>query len=169
MIVLTRKIGSPTLSGDFLILAAAVIAFAIVMSLALSRRITKPLRRAVSATQRIAAGDLDARVGAQPGDFPELSSLANSIDAMAEGLSRLRNAERQFLLSVSHELRTPLTSIRGYSEAILDGATSDPTHAAAVIGNEARRLERLVGDLLDLAKLDARTFSLHFRLSLIHI
>jgi two-component system sensor histidine kinase BaeS len=163
VIVLTRKIGSPTLSGDFLILAAAVIAFAIVMSLALSRRITKPLRRAVSATQRIAAGDLDARVGAQPGDFPELSSLANSIDAMAEGLSRLRNAERQFLLSVSHELRTPLTSIRGYSEAILDGATSDPTHAAAVIGNEARRLERLVGDLLDLAKLDARTFSLHFR------
>jgi signal transduction histidine kinase len=163
LLVLTRKIGSPTLSGDFLILAGAVIAFAIVMSLALSRRITKPLRRAVATTQRIAAGDLDARVGAQPGDFPELSSLADSIDAMAEGLGRLRSAERQFLLSVSHELRTPLTSIRGYAEAILDGATTDPTHAAAVIGNEARRLERLVGDLLDLAKLDARTFSLYFR------
>jgi signal transduction histidine kinase len=163
LLVLTRKIGSPTLSGDFLILAGAVIAFAIVMSLALSRRITRPLRRAVTTTQRIAGGDLDARVGAQRGDFPELSSLANSIDAMAEGLGRLRSAERQFLLSVSHELRTPLTSIRGYAEAILDGATADPSHAAAVIGNEARRLERLVGDLLDLAKLDARTFSFHFR------
>ncbi len=82
---------------------------------------------------------------------------------MAESLGHLRNAERQFLLSVSHELRTPLTSIRGYSEAILDGTATDPTQAAGVIGNEARRLERLVGDLLDLAKLDARTFSLHFR------
>ena len=163
VLILFRSIGSPTLSPDYLILAGAVIAFAILISLALSRRITKPLRRAVSTTQRIAAGDLDARVGAQPGGFPELSSLADSIDAMAEGLGRLRNAERQFLLSVSHELRTPLTSIRGYSEAILDGATTDPTHAASVIGNEARRLERLVGDLLDLAKLDARTFSLYFR------
>jgi two-component system sensor histidine kinase BaeS len=163
VLVVTRKIGTPSVSGDFLILGGAMIAFAIVMSLALTRQITRPLRRAVTATQRIAAGDLDARVGVQPGDIPELSSLANSIDAMAEGLGHLRHAERQFLLSVSHELRTPLTSIRGYSEAILDGTVTDPTHAASVIGNEARRLERLVGDLLDLAKLDARTFSFHFR------
>jgi two-component system sensor histidine kinase BaeS len=163
VLILTRKIGNPPLSGDFLVLGCAVIAFAILMSLALSTRITKPLRRAVSTTQRIAEGDLDARVGVHPGDFPELSSLANSIDAMAEGLGRLRTAERQFLLSVSHELRTPLTSIRGYSEAILDGTASDPAQAAAVIGNESRRLERLVGDLLDLAKLDTRTFSFHFR------
>ena len=163
VLVLTRQIGNPTVSGDFLILAGAVIAFAVVMSLALSRRITRPLRRAVATTQRIAGGDLDARVGTHGGDFPELSSLANSIDAMAESLGRLRNAERQFLLSVSHELRTPLTSIRGYSEAIVDGATTDPANAAVVIGNEARRLERLVGDLLDLAKLDARTFSFNFR------
>ncbi len=163
VLVLTRDIGSPTVSGDFLILAGAVIAFAVVMSLALSRRITRPLRRAVATTQRIAGGDLDARVGTHRGDFPELSSLGNSIDAMAENLGRLRNAERQFLLSVSHELRTPLTSIRGYSEAIVDGAAADPANAAVVIGNEARRLERLVGDLLDLAKLDARTFSFNFR------
>jgi two-component system sensor histidine kinase BaeS len=163
VLVLTRKIGNPTVSGDFLILAGAVVAFAFVMSLALSRRITRPLRRAVSTTQKIAGGDLDARVGTQAGDIPELASLSNSIDAMAEGLGRLRTAERQFLLSVSHELRTPLTSIRGYSEALLDGAATDATHAATVIGNESRRLERLVGDLLDLAKLDARTFSFHFR------
>ncbi|MGH9046956.1 MAG: histidine kinase dimerization/phospho-acceptor domain-containing protein, partial [Acidimicrobiales bacterium] len=163
VLALTRSIGSTSFSGDFLLLAGAVIAFAIVVSLALSRRITRPLRRAVEATQRIAEGDLDARVGVHPGDVPELSSLANSIDGMAESLGRLRNAERQFLLSVSHELRTPLTSIRGYSEAILDGTATDPTQAAGVIGNESRRLERLVGDLLDLAKLDARTFSFNLR------
>jgi len=66
-------------------------------------------------------------------------------------------------MSVSHELRTPLTSIRGYSEAVLDGAAEDPVAAAAVISAEARRLERLVQDLLDLARLDADRFSLELR------
>ncbi len=162
VLVITRAIGSPSVAGE-LVLAGAMILFALVVSLALSRRLTRPLRRAVAATQRIAAGDLDARVETHPGDFPELNALAAAIDAMAASLGRLRHAERQFLLSVSHELRTPLTSIRGYSEAILDGTVADSAHAAAVIGNESRRLERLVGDLLDLAKLDARTFSFNVR------
>src|SRR5207302_1945944 len=71
--------------------------------------------------------------------------------------------ERQFLLSVSHDLRTPLTSIRGYAEAIAEGRASDTARAAAVITSESRRLERLVRDLLGLAKLDARRFSLDVR------
>jgi signal transduction histidine kinase len=66
-----------------------------------------------------------------------------------------------FLLSVSHDLRTPLTSIRGFAEAIEDGVTPDTSRAAATIVAESRRLERLVGDLLDLAKLEARQFVLH--------
>ena len=78
---------------------------------------------------------------------------------MAESLERSRALEQQFLLSVSHDLRTPLTSIRGYAEAISDGA-GDPVHAASVISSEARRLERLVADLLDLAKLQTSSFSL---------
>lgn len=163
VLVLTRQIENTGFPGSFFIVAGAVVAFAAVLSLALGRRITRPLRRAVATTQRIAGGDLDARVGTHGGDLPELSALAAAIDAMAEGLGSVRNAERQFLLSVSHDLRTPLTSIRGYAEAILDGMAPDPAHAAAVIGNEARRLERLVGDLLDLAKLDAHNFSFNFR------
>ena len=79
---------------------------------------------------------------------------------MGDALARARNLERQFLLSVSHELRTPLTSIRGYADAVADGATDDVRGAVAVIGAEARRLERLVEDLLDLARLDAKRFSL---------
>ncbi len=71
------------------------------------------------------------------------------------------NKNVNFLLSVSHELRTPLTSIRGYADAVVDGATDDPSAAAAVISTEARRMERLVQDLLDLARLDADRFSLH--------
>jgi two-component system sensor histidine kinase BaeS len=126
----------------------------------LGRRIAKPLEEAEATTRRIATGDLDARVAVTEGADPEVTSLAASINAMAENLDRLRGLERQFLLSVSHDLRTPLTSIRGFAEAISDGATDDTVRAAGVIASEARRLERLVADLLDLARLDAREFKL---------
>jgi signal transduction histidine kinase len=89
--------------------------------------------------------------------------LAESINTMGANLARARDQERQFLLSVSHELRTPLTSIRGYADAVLDGAIDDPRAAAAVISTEANRLERLVQDLLDLASLEADRFSFELR------
>jgi two-component system sensor histidine kinase BaeS len=82
---------------------------------------------------------------------------------MAASLSRARGLERQFLMAVSHDLRTPLTSIRGFAEAIAEGAATDTQRAASVIASESRRLERLVGDLLELAKLDASRFSLDVR------
>ena len=82
---------------------------------------------------------------------------------MAASLDRAKGAERQFLLSVSHDLRTPLTSIRGFAEAIEDGVTADVLAAAGVIASEARRLERLVADLLALAMLEARRFTLHLQ------
>src|SRR5204862_204334 len=77
---------------------------------------------------------------------------ADSFNDLATQLARAREAERSVLLSVSHELRTPLTSIRGYAEGIEDG-TIEPGEAAAIVGREAGRLERLVGDLLALARL----------------
>ena len=64
---------------------------------------------------------------------------------------------------MSHDLRTPLTSIRGFAEAIQDGAIEDNAQAADVIIAESRRLERLVGDLLDLTKLEARQMSIAMR------
>ncbi len=72
------------------------------------------------------------------------------------------------MLSISHDLRTPLTSIRGYAEALADGTLDDADpedrkRAASVIGAEARRLERLVRDLLDLSRLDSHQFSLNAR------
>jgi two-component system sensor histidine kinase BaeS len=79
---------------------------------------------------------------------------------MAENLERAREGERAFLLSISHDLRTPLTSIRGYAEAIGEGAVEDTNHAAGIVVAEADRLERLIGDLLDLARLRARQFAL---------
>jgi signal transduction histidine kinase len=79
---------------------------------------------------------------------------------MAVQLTQAREAEKQFLLSVSHELKTPLTAIRGYAEGVTDRAF-EPDEAAEIIAVEAARLERLVRDLLDLARMNRTDFSIH--------
>lgn len=144
----------------FLLAGVATVAIGAVVAVSLGRRVTRPLRQAEEATRRISTGDLSARTPEPPpGTDPELRSLMASINTMAEVLERSKGVERQFLLSVSHDLRTPLTSIQGYAEALNDGALADPRLAGTVILGEAKRLDRLVRDLLDLAKLDARNFS----------
>ena len=145
--------------GWFVLASAITIAIGVLVAHRLGRGFARPIQQADDAARRIAGGDLAVRLPEEPGADAELAALARSINAMAEELERSRGLERQFLLSVSHDLRTPLTSIRGYAEAIADGA-AEPGRAATVILAEARRLERLVRDLLDLAKLDARRFSL---------
>lgn len=144
-------------TGAFALLVAAFVAAL------LARRMTRPIAAMQTTAGRIAAGDLGARVDAGKISDVELASLARSIDAMAADLETARDHEHQFLLGISHDLRTPLTSIRGYAEAIADGTistSSERARAAEVITSESRRLERLVSDLLDLARLDAREFSM---------
>jgi two-component system sensor histidine kinase BaeS len=161
VLVVTRQIRDPADGLRYFALVGAIGLFlAAVVAAALARRFTRPLVAAVAATRRIATGDLDATVPRTSHEDPEFAQLADSINAMGGNLVRARDQERQFLLSVSHELRTPLTSIRGYADAVIDGATDDPVAAAVVISSEAGRLERLVQDLLDLARLDADRFSL---------
>jgi two-component system sensor histidine kinase BaeS len=132
------------------------VAVAAVGAYALSRRITGPLREVATASSEVAAGRLTTRVPVRSRD--ELGELASSFNSMADQLGAARDAERTFLLSVSHELKTPLTAIRGYAEALREDAVP-PGEAAAVIEAESERLERLVRDLLDLARLDRREFS----------
>ena len=88
----------------------------------------------------------------------ELALLAESFNEVAVALAKAREAEQAFLLSVSHELKTPLTAIRGYAEGLGEGALP-ADEAAATIVIESRRLERLVGDLLDLARMRKAEFS----------
>ncbi len=164
VVVVSRRLGGSGGIGPAILLVGVVtLAVAAAIAASLGRRLTRPLREAEQATRRIAAGDLAARVPVNPSDGDELATLARSINSMAAGLERSRGLERQFLLSVSHDLRTPLTSIRGYAEALADGRVPDPPQAASVILAESRRLERLVADLLELAKLGARRYSLDVR------
>ncbi len=164
VVVITRQAHDPADGFKYFFLVGVIgLLLAALVAALLARRFTRPLVDAVSATRRIASGDLDATVEVRRREDPEFVELAASINVMGANLARARDQERQFLLSVSHELRTPLTSIRGYADAVIDGATDDPAGAASVISSEARRLERLVQDLLDLARLDSDRFSLDLR------
>ncbi len=162
VLLVTRHVASPVNGiGYFILVAGVVLLAGVVVAAVLARRISAPIVRAVGATREIAGGNLAATVPVSNHESPELAELAEAINTLGENLSRSQGLEREFLLSVSHELRTPLTSIRGYADAITDGATDDVSGAVHIIGSEARRLERLVEDLLDLARLQARQFSLH--------
>ncbi|MGA2472102.1 MAG: HAMP domain-containing sensor histidine kinase [Acidimicrobiales bacterium] len=163
-ILLTRDVGDLGPSwGYFIVAGGAALLVAALVAWQMSRRMARPLVEAMEVTGRIASGELTGRVPVRRSDYPEFTSLAGSINDMAQSLEDSRARERHLLLAVSHDLRTPLTSIRGFAEAIADGAIEDDGQAADVIIAEARRLERLVGDLLDLTKLEARQMSISMR------
>ncbi|HEY8723294.1 MAG TPA: HAMP domain-containing sensor histidine kinase [Gaiellaceae bacterium] len=126
----------------------------------LSRRIVRPVLQLSDAVDAIASGDYDVTVPPAPG---ELGHLSARIGEMAHRLGEVEEMERNFLMSVSHELRTPLTAIRGHVSALLDeGVVVDPEsrhQSLETVEAEAQRLERLVGDILDLAKLDTHRFT----------
>jgi two-component system OmpR family sensor kinase len=131
---------------------AALVAFV------LARRIARPLDRVAAASRSLARGEHPEPVPVE--GATELATLATAFNDLASQLAKAREAERSFLLSVSHELKTPLTAIRGYAEAVQDGAI-EPREAAATVAAEAARLERLVHDLLDLARMNRTDFSVH--------
>jgi signal transduction histidine kinase len=121
------------------------------------------LRAVQEATERLGGGDLDARAPEHGGD--EVTAVARSFNRMAAELSsRTRALEgadaarRQLLADVSHELMTPLTAMRGYLETLsmseLEIDTSTRERYLQIVSEETHRLERIVGDLLDLARLE---------------
>jgi signal transduction histidine kinase len=142
--------------ASFLVAALLGAAVAGLASFVVARTIARPVRQIADATASLAAGTAPGPVPVEGTD--ELAILSASFNHMADRLARSREAEQTFLLSVSHELKTPLTAILGYAEALEEGAVDGP-EAAGVISKEALRLERLVQDLLDLARLNAHTFT----------
>jgi signal transduction histidine kinase len=144
-------------AGGVLIVGTALIAF-IVFGPARRR-----LKDVQNATERLGAGDLSARAPEAGGD--EVTALARAFNKMAEELAiRARaleasdNARRQLLADVSHELMTPLTAMRGYIETLsmselqLDAKTRE--RYLGIVTEETHRLEQIIGDLLDLARLE---------------
>jgi two-component system sensor histidine kinase BaeS len=140
-----------------LLVGAAV---AVVAGVVFARRLARPLRRTAAAAHALAAGRRDVAV--HPDGPAEVADVADAVNVLAANLGSAEARQRGFLMSVSHELRTPLTGLTGYAESLAEGVVppGDVARVGAVMLGEAQRLDRLVADLLDLARLDAADFRL---------
>ena len=133
-------------------------ALAVLFAVLLSSRIVNPLRAMTRASEAMARGELDQRIEVSGDD--EVGVLAGAFNEMSAQVARSNRATRDLLADVSHELKTPLTAIRGFSQALLDGVADDPKEAAAVITEEAERIQLLLDDLLYLSEIESGTLAL---------
>lgn len=125
-----------------------------------SRRLSRPVAEITEAAAALAQGDFDREIMAAGDD--EIGQLAASFDFMRKRLKNLERSRQEFIATISHELRTPLTSIRGFIQAVLDGIIpqEEQEKYLRLAGAESERLTRLVGDLLELARLRAGSIRL---------
>ncbi|WP_433826362.1 ATP-binding protein [Actinoplanes sp. CA-015351] len=157
-VILTQQASSGTAGrvlGSIWVALLAGLLGGIVAGALLARFVTRPIERAAAAAGRLAAGDRTVRISRR--GPAEAARLADAINQLAEALRTSEGREREFLLSVSHELRTPLATIRGYAEALADRVieADGAAEAGSTMLAEADRLDRLVSDLLVLARLEA--------------
>ncbi|MFE2913170.1 sensor histidine kinase [Kitasatospora indigofera] len=126
----------------------------------LARRTARPLVAAARAAHRLADGERG--VGAIVHGPREAAEIIRALNVLDASLARSENRQRDFLLSVSHELRTPLTALQGYAEALADGLIEPERlpEVGRILAGETLRLDRFLGDLLDLARLEADDFRL---------
>ncbi|MEA2585768.1 MAG: hypothetical protein QOF33_3853 [Thermomicrobiales bacterium] len=139
-----------------LLVAAISLAVASFAGYGLSRRIAAPIDRLIGAANEMAKGQLEQAV---PGEGPdELGRLVASFNTMSRQVAATARSQRELLANVAHELRTPLTSVQGYVQALRDGVIEDDAEqerALTTIGRESERMASLIGQLLDLARLES--------------
>jgi len=147
----------------------------VVVSLLIAGSLTRPLQDIATFARQLAGGALGQRVGTNSHD--EVGVLASTLNQMADrmdrditALRRLEQVRKDFVANVSHELRTPLTSIKGYVEALLDGAKDNPEEAERflqIILKQSDRLNLILDDLLQLSQIESGM--VRFKRSPVHL
>lgn len=135
--------------------AAAATLGGALLGLLLAGRLSLRLRRAAAIADRVAGGELDARIDA--GGHDEVARLGEAIDGMAEAMQRRIEQERRFVADVAHDLRTPLTGLTAAASLLEPGEVGD------AVRERAGRMNRLVEDLLEIARLDSGTATADLR------
>lgn len=134
---------------------------AVLFAFLFAARITTPVREMTRASQAMARGDLDQRIGGEGED--EIGRLAAAFNQMSTQVARSNRVMRDLIANVSHELKTPLTSIQGFGQAMIDGLATKPeeySEMSSVIVGETERIRVLVDDLLYLSQLESGTLQL---------
>lgn len=146
-----------------LLLLAGIGAFILALGITgiISLLLSRPLIKMQKATRKIAAGELETRLSIRSND--EIGFLAGAINDLAIDLQRYRDTRQEFLANISHELRTPITYLKGYTKVVKDGlyeTEGERDLYLDIIHEEAHRLEHLVEDLFELAKMEEGKISL---------
>ncbi|MFM8552065.1 MAG: sensor histidine kinase [Nitrospiraceae bacterium] len=138
-------------------------AVSVILSFFIARGVTRPLSDIAAVARQLAGGSFDRRIRTSSND--EVGVLATTLNQMADqldhditALRKLETVRKDFVANVSHELRTPLTSIRGYVEALLDGAKDRPdeaVHFLQIILKQSERLNLILEDLLQLSQIES--------------
>jgi two-component system OmpR family sensor kinase len=143
----------------FLLVGAAALAAALAGGYLLAARTASPLRRMAATATEVQGGNLTPRLEDERAAAPELRTLVSAFNQMLDRLDAAFSRQRRFVSDASHELRTPLTAIRGQLEVLAreqSPGEEDVLRVTALALEEMRRVERLVDDLLALARLDER-------------
>lgn len=155
----TNAVFQTAMLQALLLSGGAATLVAVAVSLLLSARIVTPVRQMLRASRRIAAGHYAERVPISGSD--ELAALAAELNTMAGELEAVERRRVALIGDVAHELRTPLATIEGYTEGMLDGVVEPTVETWALIHDEVGRLTRLVSDLQELSRAEARQLALH--------
>jgi two-component system, OmpR family, sensor histidine kinase BaeS len=135
---------------------------ALIVAIAVSRRLTRPVDRLIAVATAVGGGDRTARVGSLPGPT-ELAKLGETFDEMADALDRQEQLRRDLVADVAHELRTPVAVLQAGHEALLDGVVDATPVQLASLRDEVLRLARMVDDLQVLAAAEAASLQLTLR------
>lgn len=146
------------MTNALLIATLAATSAAAIVSAYVSYRITSPIKATVQASQRMASGHYDERLGVYSSD--ELGQLTQSFNRMAESLAETETTRQHLIADISHELKTPLASIQGYMEGLQDGVIDPTQETFQHIHRETHRLQRLVYDLQELSRVEAGQIAL---------
>jgi signal transduction histidine kinase len=142
-----------TLRIELYFVTGFMLLFSMLLALLIARRIAKPIVSISESAKTLAAGRYDVLFDAR--GYREIRELSDTLNVAAKELSAVDGLRRELVSNISHDLRTPLTLIAGYAEAMRDLPGENTPENAQIIVDEAKRLNRFVGDVLDLSKLQS--------------
>ncbi len=155
---LLRAAFREAIDGALFVAAGVAAIAAVIASIVLASRISRPLERLADASRRVASGSYAERVATDSAG--EIGELARSFNMMAASLDATEVRRRQLVDDVAHELRTPLATLDGYLEGLEDGIVPPGAPTWTILRTETSRLTRLVDDLQELWRAEARQTAL---------
>lgn len=151
----TSPVGSTkkTLETEFVFIIIILLAFSVLLSFIMAKRISSPISKMSNEAKKLAKGSYN--VNFSGGGYKESEELAGSLNYAALELSKLDKLQRELIANISHDLRTPLTMISGYAEMMRDIPGEMTGENLKIIIDESKRLSMLVSDVMDISKLGA--------------